>query len=734
MKLFLTTAFVIIAITTFSQKLSDFKKEESWYDFKNLKSQKIKLSDFTRNYKSELTLSNQEQLLEKRNEKDNTGRTHIFYNHSLGGVEIEYSELILHSTSDNVYTEIVNDKLIKKIVNQVATVSEIAALKQVLYSFPSNKYAWQDAAAEEELKEEMKNQAATYYPKGILIYAKDKSKFQQKENYRLCYKFMVYSLKPFFKKDIYVDAVTGKIFKEMDLLINCNNPATATTLYNGNQQIITDWKAWPWNRFILIDCANRNIHTKYGSGANPEASSSSTTWGTNDQAATSAHWAAERTWDLFRDVYSRNGTNNANREVKTLVDFTGLIDNAGYDYSGGGNDKIRVGVTSIGNRTLASLDIMGHEITHGLTRATSGLVYQNESGALNESFSDIFGFLTERRTQPANFDWLIAEDPFFDNPTFIRNMQNPNLSGIAQPIIYQGNNWEFGQVDNGGVHRNSGVQNRWFFLLSNGGFQNGIAVNGIGIDNAARIAFNTLTVYLGQNSNYNDARNASINATLALFGPCSNQVIAVTNAWAAVGVGVVANPNCMTLSPNSIVICSDLPGQSANFPIVITPNIAPATGIVTWNVPLGYTFTISGNQLTIIDGPLEGDGTDCILATLTSPLGNPVSTCFTYIIQQCNYYPFASVSNQNKSDVIIQEGSSKNIFKVYPNPANAELFIFSKEKGILTISDMNGRKLLGKQLMSENTSIDISSFKTGMYIVQVITESKTFSKKIMVKQ
>ncbi len=466
--LFITLTF--LTTVTFGQRLQDFKKEESWYDFKNLKSQKIQLPEFAKNFKQELDLSANETLVENRREIDKMGRTHIFYNHYLNGIEVEYSQLILHSSLDSEFAEIANDKLSKKITSRGSVLLESDALTRALSAFRSYKYAWQDSLEEAELKVETNNRLATNYPKGVLIYAKSRNKPQSKENYQLCYKFTIFSLSPFYKKAVYIDAQTGGVFKDVDLIIRCNDQATATTVYNGNRQIITDWKGWPWSRFILIDCANRNIHTKYGSGSNPEAANGSTTWGTNHQTATSAHWAAEMTWDLYRTVYGRNGTNNSNREVKTLVDFPDLINNAYYDYSGGGNDKIRVGRTSVGNRTLASLDVMGHEITHGLTHATAKLVYEGESGALNESFSDIFGFMVERRSQPANFDWLLAEDPFFDNPIFIRDLQDPNLSGIPQPSVLGGANW-FPVVgctpsdgnDQCGVHRNSGVQNRWFF-------------------------------------------------------------------------------------------------------------------------------------------------------------------------------------------------------------------------------------------------------------------------------
>lgn len=343
-------------------------------------------SEFSKNYKAELDLSDADELILKRSEKADNGISHSTYQHFVSGVKVEFSELLVHSDKSGKYAELSNDKLVKKLSKQNVQLTEPAALQTALTFAGNRKFAWLDPTSEREIKEETKNSSATNFPKGELLYARAKFKNKDAKDYRLCYRFEVKAVEPFYAKAIYIDAISGSVFKETDLIINCNDPATATTLYNGNQTISTDWKGWPWSRFILIDCG-RNIHTKYGSGWNPEAESNSTTWGTNHQSATSGHWAAQITWDLYQNVYGRNGCNGAGREIKILVDFENyfgdpLLNNAYYELSGGSNDKIRVGRTSDGNRSLASLDIIGHEITHGLTRATANLVSENESGAL----------------------------------------------------------------------------------------------------------------------------------------------------------------------------------------------------------------------------------------------------------------------------------------------------------------------------------------------------------------
>lgn len=614
----LLLAVVCLGVTGVqAQKLSDAKTAENWYYFKNQQTAQLKMNEFVQNYSGELGLRSADVLTEKRKEKDRSGRVHVFYSHTIAGIPVEGSVLAVHSGAGERYAETVNDKLTKNVRQQSAVLSVDAALKYALSAFPSEKYAWQDAAQEAELKQETRNASATHYPRGELVYAKAALKEQTAAHYRLCYRVTIFSAKPFFKKAVYIDAETGSLFKTAELILNCNDAATATTLYNGNQQIMTDWKGWPWNRYILIDCNNRNIHTKYGSGTNPEAENGSTSWGTSHQAATSGHWAAEMTWDLYRLVYGRNGTNNSNREVKVLVDHPGEDDNASYEFSGGNNDKIRIGRTTIDNRSLATLDVVGHEITHGLTHATAELEYEGQSGALNESFSDIFGFMVERRAEGAVNDWIIGEDyhPFGG----LRSLLNPNAFG--DPAIVGDSFWYTGTDDHGGVHTNSGVPNRWFSILSTGGVQNGVTVNAIGIDVAALIAWHTLVFHLTEFSNFNDARNASINVARSLFGECSNQLIQTTNAWAAVGVG-----NAWQVQNINLVAEY---GQDCSV-VNVFANV-PSSSAITWTTTNGLLIngqssphTVTGNLVTI-SSPSGQGGT--VSATLTGCQANALEVC-----------------------------------------------------------------------------------------------------------
>ncbi len=195
----------------------------------------------------------------------------------------------------------------------------------------------------------------------------------------------------------------------------------------------------------------------------------------------------------------------------------------GYQMAYGDGD----GVTFI--ELSGDLDVVAHELSHGVTTATSDLIYQNESGALNEAFSDIMGTSVEFYYGSGN--WTIGED-IMPNDDGIRDMANPNSDG--DPAHYDER--YTGTLDNGGVHTNSGIANHWYYLLVEGGqnanpaYASGTNVIGIGITNAESIAFLGFTA-LAENATFCDARMSTIAAAGAYAAN-------VADAWDEVGVDV----------------------------------------------------------------------------------------------------------------------------------------------------------------------------------------------------
>ena len=246
--------------------------------------------------------------------------------------------------------------------------------------------------------------------------------------------------------------------------------------------------------------------------------------------AVSAQWAAEQAYEYYFNKHNRNSFDNNGSVIKCYVHVGQNLNNAFWAHNilafGDGSN----------NNPLVELDVVSHELTHGVTQYEARLQYYNEPGALNESFSDILGKAVEFDTFGDTATWQLAKHY---REGGLRDMSNPNLKD--QPDTYAGDMWHTGYEDNGGVHYNSGVQNFWFYLLCEGGSgvnDHGLSysINAIGIEAATKIAYRNLTEYLSSQSDYLDSRIGSLLATADLYGKNSAIYQEVDKAWDAVGV------------------------------------------------------------------------------------------------------------------------------------------------------------------------------------------------------
>ena len=249
----------------------------------------------------------------------------------------------------------------------------------------------------------------------------------------------------------------------------------------------------------------------------------------NSMVGVSVHWGLENTYDYFLNTFGRNSFDDNGGKMIAYAHFDDQWFNASWD-----GTRMRFGDGTSNSTPLVSLDVVAHELTHGVTDYTADLIYQDESGALNESFSDIFGTAVEFYTLGTNANWFQGE-----GATRLRSLSNPNQYG--QPDTYRGDYWYTGTEDGGGVHTNSGVQNLWYYLLTEGGSgvnDNGYSysVTGLGIEQASQIAYRNLSTYLVPSSGYSDARYGSILSAIDLYGDNSPQLESVIESWNAVGI------------------------------------------------------------------------------------------------------------------------------------------------------------------------------------------------------
>ncbi|MEM7038893.1 MAG: M4 family metallopeptidase, partial [Bacteroidota bacterium] len=380
---------------------------------------------------------------------------------------------------------------------------------------------------------------ATYYPNGELAIAPESGDLSS-ENYRFSWKFNIYADDPLSRAEIFVDAKTGNIVWSREEIHHVDSTGSAVTMFSGTQTIITDYTGTNFRlresgRGNGINTYDMNEGTNYGAAV--DFVDGNNVWNNvnaqQDEAATDGHWGAEMTYDYFFLEHNRNSINGSGFALNSYVHYDANFVNAFWD-----GQRMTYGDGNGGSwDPFTCLDIAGHEITHGMTQFTADLIYQNESGALNESFSDIFGKAIEFYARPNNFSWRVGIDISNNG---IRDMDNPNL--FNDPDTYGGTNYYTGAADNGGVHINSGIQNKWFNILvdgesgtnDNNNFYN---VSSIGWVKAGAVAFRNLSVYLTPGSQHTDARFYAIQSAVDLYGPCTSEVIAVTDAWYAVGVG-----------------------------------------------------------------------------------------------------------------------------------------------------------------------------------------------------
>ena len=321
-----------------------------------------------------------------------------------------------------------------------------------------------------------------------------------------------------------------------------------------------------------------------------------TTSDNGQTAGVDALYGLEETWDYYRDIHGRNGIDDLGTAAVGLVHFDVGYDNASWIDScfcmvfGDGT-----GVANDGFNVLTEIDVVGHELSHGVTSHTAGLVYDGESGGLNEANSDIHGAMVEAFSTGngdinANTNnWTIGEQLA---PVPLRYMYKPSLDGASLDA------WEpdIASVD---VHYSSGPMNRAFYFLSQGASSDSstdyyssylpAGMSGIGNSEAAAIWYRALTHYLVPWSDYVSARVAALNSARDLYGTLSPQYAAVENAFAAINVGYSAG-TFDDVTPPTVTLSTT---ESGGF-WILTANATDNVGIS------GVDFYVDGTYLTTI--------------------------------------------------------------------------------------------------------------------------------------
>ncbi|MFG3292598.1 M4 family metallopeptidase [Streptomyces sp. NPDC048179] len=352
------------------------------------------------------------------------------------------------------------------------------------------------------------------------------------------------------KLHVITDAATGKKLFEYQGIENATG--TGKTLYSGTVSLTTTLSG---STYSLTD-ASRGGHKTYNlkhttsSGTGTLFTNTTNTWGTGAAsssttdvtAAADAAYGAQETWDFYKDTFGRSGIKNDGVGAYSRVHYGSSYVNAFWD-----DDCfcMTYGDGSSNTHPLTSLDVAGHEMSHGVTANTAGLNYSGESGGLNEATSDIFGTGVEFYAGNSSDvgDYLIGEKIDINGDgTPLRYMDQPSKDGGSA------NYWS-SSVKNLDVHYSSGVANHFFYLLSEGSGSktiNGVSYNsptynsstitGIGRAKALQIWYKALTTYFTSTTNYSGARAGTLSAAAALYGSSSTEYATVKAAWTAVNV------------------------------------------------------------------------------------------------------------------------------------------------------------------------------------------------------
>ncbi len=471
-----------------------------------------------------------QELSVSRSEVDELGMTHARFQQMVHGVPVANAELMAHYDKAGRLTSIdANYVADLDNVDVNPTFSVADALTMVKADIVSRS-AIADEGSLETTEEK------------LVVYASN----EHLRAPRLAYQYKIRALaaaEPAIWV-VTVDAKTG------DILHRYNNLQTVQGQGNG---VLGDRKQFEVSTstgggFVMTDAATGvQIRTLTAEQqqvrGGPVTSDDQNSWDTGVPgagAAVDAHFNAAAVFKYFKDRHGRNAINGTGGALISTVHFGQAYDNAAWDgtgmlYGDGGQ---------IFRALSVSLDVVGHEFTHGVTEKTSNLVYENQPGALNEAVSDIFGAFIEHAVKPDDTNnWKLGEAVVKSGGP-LRDMKSPG--SVSQPQPAHMNRFVNTQQDNGGVHINSGIVNNAAFLMTVGGV-NPVSKTevkyGIGWEKSEKLWFRANTKYFLQNTNFGQAAQGVLQAAKDV-GLTENETNIVECAFKATGI---AQGTCATL-------------------------------------------------------------------------------------------------------------------------------------------------------------------------------------------
>jgi bacillolysin len=450
-------------------------------------------------------------------EEDDLGFTHVKLQQTFDGKKVYGKTITAHFDQYGVITGLTGtlENRITSVTKQTNT--PITADKAIEIAKDSKTFT--------ELTEEVKAENYIY--------------FDNQTAYEVYKVTLAYDLPEIESWEIFVDVYSGNIIAS-ESLIREAGPVTGTgTAVNGNTRKLNLYQntATSYQLKDTTKPMTGTINTYTANYRNTTTGTLMTSPSTtvSDPAAVSAHSYAEVVYDFYKNLFNRNSLDNRGMSIDSIVHYGRNYNNAfwnGYKMIYGDGDGSYFTFLS------GDLDVVAHEMTHGVTSNSADLVYEYQPGALNESMSDVLGVLVQTydKYNVANggqwtfnsADWVVGDEIYTPGVAgdALRSLANPTLYDQPAHMNNYQNLPNTQNGDWGGVHINSGIPNKAAYSLA----QN------IGCEKTARIYYRALTVYFNSTTNFSQARLGLIQAAKDLYGTNSTEAQAISNAFASVGI------------------------------------------------------------------------------------------------------------------------------------------------------------------------------------------------------
>ena len=640
-----------------------------------------------------------------------TGWQHLSYELTYKNIPLEFCQIKVHK-KDGVIVSINGAYYDDVDVNTIPTISENSARNTAVSYINADVYSWQldslehfDLIDAPQLKE---------LPQGELVICPITMNYTT-DSLTLAYKFSIYAITPESYKDIYVDAHSNKVLFSLSKMSSVMG--VADTRFSGVQSIETTHKNNMYYLFDSTRCGGKISILTYDLHGSESHTSSTVTpitdtdnyWSaeeyhsSKDDAALDVHWGAGITLDYFYETFGRIGYNGKN-SIKNYVNRQ--RNNASWTSA----HVFKYGYGDNVYNPLVAIDVVAHEIGHAITDYEGNMISKNESGAINEGISDIWGACVSHYIDLDKDIWRIGEECCMTDSAF-RYMHNPKIG--KQPNTYQGQYWHdyiINTNDAGGIHTNSSLMSYWFYLITEGG--EGVNdnnyqynVTGIGFRKSEQIVYKALCDYFTRKIDYTMAAILTREAAIELFGFCSEEVETVINAWKAIGITIdLSIPQSLhiteTISTDSVLIYRAV-------------DTITSTNIILEGCNVTYQST---NLIYLQDGFHVKNG-----ATFRAII-EPCFSSDQRISQRVKRKQ--NINSEKQQNSLIQ---MKNKIEVYPNPCNEVLFIRNIPSDIYSyqIFDIQGRLIKTEHINQTDITLETKELPSNVYVICLCAKGET---------